>query len=476
MNPAPLRWILLSLVLVPVPAVADDWPMMGGRPDRNSVSSETGFPVSWPKGDTSVIKWKADLGDATYGNPVVAGGRVFIGSRGEKKKMPDLPVQGKLAGLLLCFAEKDGALLWRAAHEKLEEKHDDLSIGVCSTPCVDGNRLYYISNRAELVFADVEGFHDGENDGPVTGEALSGKQDVDIVWTIDFHKDHGVMPNQASASSPLVVGDLVYVHTGNGVEGETGKVLNPGAPSFVAVDKKTGKIVWKDASPGAHILTGQWSSPAYAVVDGLPQVCFPGGDGWIYAFDALKGTPLWKVNGKAHEKPKADGKPGTPLQVVAAPVYAGHRLIIGIGEEDSQGNHPGALRCIDARKRGDLTADGVIWAVLGEDFGGTISAVTVHDGLVYAVDMAGLLSCLELDTGKRIWKYDLLSAVWGTPTVVEGRIYLRNGDGEVVVFAAGREFKALGKGTFPDLSHGSVIPANGRLYIAGQTKLYAVGK
>lgn len=476
MNPVPLRGSLLFLVLFPVLAAADDWPMLGGRPDRNHVSKETGLVVSWPKDDKSVVKWTADLGDSVYGSPAVAEGRVFIGSRADKRKFPDLPVKGKLAGLLSCVSEKDGTLLWRAVHEKLEEKHDDPTVGVCSSACVDGNRVYYVSNRAELICADVEGFHDGENDGPVTDEARTGKQDVDIVWSIDFHKDHKVMPYQAAASSPLVVGDLVYVHTGNGIDGETGKIVHPEAPSFVAVDKKTGKIVWQDASPGARLLSGGWSSPAYAVVDGVPQVCFPGADGWIYAFDALKGTLLWKVNGKAHEKPKPDGKPETPNQVVAVPVYAGHRLIIGIGEEDSVGTYPGGLRCIDARKRGDLTTGGVLWALLGEEFGGTISAVTVHDGLVYAVDLPGILSCLELETGKRIWKHDLLSQVWGTPMVAEGRVYLRNGDGEVVVFAAGRELKVLGKSTFPDLSQGSVVPANGRLYIAGQSKLYAVGK
>ncbi len=474
----PARAILL-LALLSGAVRADDWPMLGGRPDRNTVSAEKGFPATWAKGDGSVVKWTAELGDTTYGNPVIAGGRVFIGTSNRKKEPRDPSLKGADKGILLCLSEKDGSFLWQAVHDKLPggEKDDFPGIGICSTPGVDGARVYYVSNRGELVCADVEGFHDGENDGPVTDEKRSGKQDADVVWSLDFRKEFGVLPHQASASSPLVVGNRVYVHTGHGVDTETGKVVNPAAPSFVAVDAATGKVVWKDASPGPGLLAGQWSSPAYAVVDGVPQVCFPGGDGWVYAFDALQGTPLWKLDAKAHEKRKPDGTPGTPLHLVATPVYAGHRLIVGIGaDEDSGGTaNPGALRCIDARRRGDLTRDGALWTVLDE-FGGTISSVSVHDGLVYAPEMTGLLHCFDLETGKRVWKHDLLSTVWGSPTVVDGRIYLRNGDAEVLVFATGREFKALGKSTFPDLSHGTVTPANGVLYVAGQTKLYALRK
>ncbi len=477
MNPVPLRWFLLSLLLVPVPAVADDWPMFGGRPDRNHVSKETGLVATWAKGDASVVKWTADLGKDCYSNPVIAGGRVFIGTNNDQPRDPSIPAKLD-KGIFMAFSEKDGAFLWQAVHDKLPggDKEDFPKIGICSTGAVDGNRVYYVSNRAELVCLDVEGFHDGENDGPVTDEKRAGKHDADVVWSLDFRAALGVLPHQASASSPLVVGGLVYVLTGHGIDGETGKVHHPEAPSFVAVDKTTGKVVWKDASPGPRILGGQWASPAYGVVDGIAQVCFPGGDGWVYAFDALKGDPLWKLNGKAHEKPKPDGKPGTPLNYVAAPVYVGHRLLVAIGADEDSGTHPGGLRCIDARKRGDLTSTGVIWAVLGEEFGGTLASATVHDGLVYIPDLTGIVYCFDLETGKQVWKHDQLANTWGSVVVADGRLYVRNGDGEVVTMALGREAKVLGKSQFPDLVHGVVTPANGVLYVAGKTKLYALAK
>ena len=469
------RFLAPALLLLTGTLRADDWPMFGGRPDRNPVSAEKGLIEKWAKGDASAVKWTAELGKDTYGNPVISGGRIFIGTSNGKPRDP--AVKGD-KGVLMCFAEKDGAFLWQALHDKLPEgdAQDFSSIGICSTPCVDGNRVYYVSNRAELVCLDAAGFTDGKNDGPVTDEKRAGPKDADVIWSLDFRKELGVVPHQASASSPLVVGDLVYVVTGNGIDGETNKVPRPEAPSFVAVDKTTGKVVWKDASPGVKILSGQWASPAYGVVDGVPQVCFPGGDGWVYAFDALKGTLLWKLNGKAHETPKPDGKPGTPYHFIATPVYAGHRLILGIGAEEEAGSFPGGLRCIDARKRGDLTKDGVLWSLLGEEFGGTISTAAVQDGLVYIPEMMGVVNCIDLETGKRLWKKDLLSGIWGSILVADGRLYVQTGDGEVWTFATGRAEKSLGKSGFPDLYHGTPTPANGVLYVAGRTKLYALGK
>ena len=110
-------------------------------------------------------------------------------------------------------------------------------------------------------------------------------------------RDLGVAPHNMSTCSPLVVGDLVFAETSNGIDGDHEKVPRPEAPSFIAADKRTGKLVWKDASPGKGILHGQWSSPSYGVIGGVPQVIFPGGDGWLRAFDPAGGRPLWKLDG-----------------------------------------------------------------------------------------------------------------------------------------------------------------------------------
>jgi outer membrane protein assembly factor BamB len=431
---------------------AADWPMLGGRPDRNMVSGETGLPLDWndgAKGPKKNLKWSAPLGTVTYGTPVISGGRVFIGTDTDE-------AGGKSRqGVLKCFSERDGTLLWQAAHAKLADgSEDDPSVGICCTPCVQGDRVYYISNRAELVCRDVR----------------DGKQ----IWLLDLRQEFGVTPNQASASSPLVLGELVYVVTGHGAHPRTGVVRNPTAPSFLAVHRHTGRVAWHSNAPGAKIHSGQWGSPGGGVVAGRSQVAFPGGDGWLYAFVAETGELLWKFNCKAHEKPAASGKPETAFQLVAAPVYVDHRVLIAIGEPEASSG-PGALRCLDARQRGDVTATAELWRLGGEEFNDSISSVAVYAGLVYAADTPGFLSCIELATGRRAWVHDLQANIWGSPLVADGRVYLQTGDGDVFVFQAGREKKLLAKNSqLAEVTHGTPVAANGVLYLTGQKRLYAL--
>jgi len=466
-------FVALSAAAALVPARADDWPMYGGRPDRNMVSGEKNLPEAWDAAKN--VRWTADLGTETFSNPVVAGGRVFIGTNNGKPRDPG--VRGD-RGVVMCFSAEDGKFLWQAVHDKLPtgSAEDWPKIGISSTPCVAGDRVYYVSNRVELVCCDALGFSDGENDGPLKDEKRAGERDADFVWTLDMRKDLGVSPLNAAASSPLVVGDLVFVLTGQGVDDEKRTVKNPAAPSFLAVDRITGKVVWKDSSPGDRILSGQWSSPAYGVVEGRPQVAFPGGDGWLYAFEPGTGKPLWKFNCRAHEKLKADGKPETLNNLVAAPVYAGHRVLIAVGDNPENGDSPGCLRAIDARGQGDVTKSHELWRLAGQEFGCSISNVAVHEGLVYTAELGGFLGCVELETGKRLWRHDLLATVWGSPVVADGKVYLRTEDGHVVVFRAGREARVLATNSLPGLINGTVTVSNGVLYIAGQAKLYAVGR
>ena len=125
--------------------------------------------------------------------------------------------------------------------------------GISSAPCIAGDRLYYVSNRAELICADTEGFRDDEqNDGPIVDEAAQDEADADLAWTLDFIDALGVFPHKLALSSPLLVGDLLYMTTGNGVDEGHFDLPAPGAPSFIAVNKHTGKVAWASAAVCVH--------------------------------------------------------------------------------------------------------------------------------------------------------------------------------------------------------------------------------
>ncbi len=193
-----------------------DWAMWGGSPDRNMVSNEKGIPQTWDARAGTNIKWTAKLGTTTYGVPVVAGGRVYVGTNNGGNLRPE--IKGD-KGVLACLDQKTGKLLWQATHDKLPtgQINDWPEQGIVSSPWVDGDRLYYVSNECQLVCADVNGFLDG-NDGPYQNEKYKHAQDADFIWVLDMFKDLKVRPHNLATCSPLPWGDLVIVSTSNGAD------------------------------------------------------------------------------------------------------------------------------------------------------------------------------------------------------------------------------------------------------------------
>ncbi|HSQ55728.1 MAG TPA: PQQ-binding-like beta-propeller repeat protein, partial [Gemmata sp.] len=308
------------------------WTMFGGSPGRNMVNTtDRGISVAFDLEKGDGILWKATLGSRSYTQPVVAGGRIYVGTNNGHPRNPrDTRLDPKTGetepidrGILMCFDEKTGKFLWQAVHDKLEngQVNDWMNQGIASTPAVDENRVYYVSNRAEVMCVDANGFADG-NQGFQT-EHYSDKTDADVLWSFDMIKELNVFPHNLAACSPLIVGDIVYVVTGNGVDENHIKLPSPDAPSFIALDKMTGKLLWKDNSPGKNIMHGQWGIPSYAA-EPVPQVLFPGGDGWLRAFEPKTGKLLWKFDGNPKGTKYELGGTGTKSDFVnVAPVVAG---------------------------------------------------------------------------------------------------------------------------------------------------------
>jgi len=348
--------------------------------------------------------------------------------------------------------------------------------GVCSTPSIEGDRLYYISNRAEIVAVDTEGFLDKENDGPFTGETNKSDIDADIVWIYDMIGELDVFPHNLAASSPLVVGDLVYTLTGNGVDEGHVNIPSPVAPSFIAVNKKTGKLVWEDSSPGENVLHGQWSTPSYGTVNGKPQVYFAGGNGWVYAFEPASGKLIWKFDLNPKDAVWELGGSGTRNYVIAAPVAYENKILIGVGQDPEHGEGVGHLYAIDATKQGDVTETGKIWHFGDKNFNRTLSTVAIHEGLVYAADLSGNVYCLDLKTGQEYWKYEAFAAIWSSPMVADGKVYVGDEDGDVAILKTGKKLEVIAEINMGGAVYTTPHPHKGTLYVATREILYAIGK
>ncbi|MHC5111907.1 MAG: outer membrane protein assembly factor BamB family protein [Planctomycetota bacterium] len=244
-------------------AKTGNWLMWGGSRDRNMVSDAKGIPSEWDVKAKKYIKWVAPLGSQTYGNPVITHGKVLVGTNNNGNLRPE--IKGD-KGVIVCLDEKTGKFLWQLTHDKMPtgRVNDWPEQGICSAPYVDGDRIYYVSNRCELVCADINGFLDGKNDGPYQEEKYKEKQDGDIIWLLDMFTELDAFPHNLATCSPVGYGDLIFVATSNGVDEGHLNLPEPDAPDFMAVDKNTGKIVWQKSDPGGNVLHGGWSSPRRA--------------------------------------------------------------------------------------------------------------------------------------------------------------------------------------------------------------------
>src|SRR5947207_732251 len=309
-----------------------EWPMWGGAPDRNMVSNMKGLPVQWDVKTKKNVKWVAKLGSQSYGNPVVAGGMVFVGTNNELLRDPKQPGD---RGVLMAFRESDGEFMWQQTHEKLASgrANDWPYQGVASSPLVENGHVYYVSNRGVLWCLDVNGFRDGKNDGPVTDEKLTGPTDPDVIWSFDMMEEVGSYPHNMSNSSPVIWGDLIFVSTSNGQDESHVHIPSPRAPSIIAVNKHEGKLVWEDNSVGDRILHGQWSTPSVGMIAGVLQVVSAQGDGWVRGYEAVTGKKRWEFD----SNPKESVWPRTRNELISTPVSYEDRVYVGYGQDPEHG-------------------------------------------------------------------------------------------------------------------------------------------
>jgi outer membrane protein assembly factor BamB len=446
-----------------------DWPMWGGTPDRNMVSNQKGMPTSWDVKTKKNVKWVATLGSQSYGNPVVAGGQVYVGTNNESVRDPK---QGGDRGVLMCFRESDGEFLWQQTNEKLAagRVNDWPFQGVCSSPLVEGDRLYYVTNRCEVMCLDTQGFRDGKNDGPYKDEKFTGQFDADIIWKFDMMEEVGSSPHNMSNCSPVSYGDMLYICTSNGQDESHVNIPSPKAPAIIAINKKTGKLVWEDNSVSDRILHGQWSSPSVGKVGDVVQVVHGQGDGWVRGYEAITGKKLWEFN----SNPKDSVWPKTRNELISTPVIYDNKVYIANGQDPEHGEGVGHLYCIDATKRGDITESGVVWHY--DKIRRSISTAAIYDGMLFYPDFSGFLHCLDAKTGKVFWVHDMFAAVWGSPMVVDGKVYLGDEDGDIAILAAAREKKVIGEVNMGSSVYCTPIPANGALFIANRNQLFALAE
>ena len=506
------------------------------------VSDEKGLPDSFDPATGQNIRWSAKLGTETHSTPVVSGGRVYIGTNNGEPRDPKH--QGD-RGVLMCFEESTGKFLWQLVVPKREEDpyFDWPKCGISSPATVDGDRVYIVSNRGEVICLDARGMANG-NDGPFREEGAhmtrlpsggppkpvagaeiqprswlhsadwklleTGPLDADILWIFDLVSEAGIWPHDAAHSSILIHRDYLYLNSGTGVDNTHKRIRTPDAPSLVVLDKRSGRLIARDDEKIApRIFHSTWSAPSLGVVKGRPLLFFAGGNGIVYAFETAPGTrpksgtarpgskssesllapetttaeevlklkKVWqfdfdpaapKENVHRYNTNRREG----PSNIYGMPVFDADRIYVAGGGDVFWGKTEAWLKCIDATGTGDITTNGLVWSYPLEKH--VMSTPAVHEGLVFISDCGRKFHCLDAKSGKALWTHEIQGEAWASPLVADGKVYLGTRGRRFYVFTASREKKLLSEIEMPAPISATTTAANGVLYVATMTHLYAV--
>jgi beta-lactamase regulating signal transducer with metallopeptidase domain/outer membrane protein assembly factor BamB len=512
------------------PVSDEDWPQWGRTSLRNNVANGP-LPREWDLEKGTNIVWTAKLGTETYSSPVVSRGKVFIGTNNGAGFNPAHPKENDMS-CLVCFDEATGKFLWQYASEKLPagRGHDWPNIGHCSTACVDGDRVWIVTNRCEVVCLDANGYRDGENDGPFSDEPAPEEIEADVIWKFDMIGELGVRPRHQPGSSITVVDSVLLLNTSNEPDETHVKIPAPGAPNFLALDATTGRVIWKENTAGKCILGGfpcscSGASPSVATIGGVTQAIFTGKDGWVYGYDFAelklgRTTLLWQFDCN----PKT-AKHSRRNALMGSPVVADGLVYVATGHNPENGEGEADLWCIDPTKRGDISSElvfnksfengekpiphkllcacetdkgdfvrrnpnsGAIWHFASCDHNGngkidfeetfrrSLGSPVIHDGLLFIADFSGLLHCFDSKTGVVEWTNDLWAATYSNCLIADGHVLIGDEDGEVNLFKAARTKQSVFGDMPPSLGepiYSTPAVINGTLFIAAKNSLVAI--
>jgi outer membrane protein assembly factor BamB len=436
--------IVCALSLIATLAAAEDWPQWRG-PVGIGVAPDAGYPVEWSAEKN--IAWKAPLKGLGVSTPIVAGGRVFvtyqIGENALKPGIHPTLVQGaaaansgehalgggrphdrsasKIVFAIAAFDRKTGRQLWEYTLDSqgdLPLTHEKRNLATPS-PVADGERVYAWFSNGQLAAVDMNG---------------------KAVWTRHIGREYSVMDiDWGQSSSPALFQDLLIL-----------PCFNPSASFLLALDKRTGKQVWRTDREKGVI---SYSTPL--IIDGPkgPELVLNTSER-VESFDPATGKLRWRYN-EPNRFP------------IPMPVFDSGVLYLNRGYRSSP------YMAIRAGGDGDINQTHVAWR--SANGGPYVPSLVFYQGLLYMANELGVVSCVDAKSGELVWRERLGGFYSASPVAADGKVYLLSETGEMLVLRAGRKAEVLAHNDLGEQSIASPALSNGQIFIRTDLNLYAIG-
>ncbi len=391
-------------VVLPTPNAGDHWPRFRG-PTGMGLTGLKELPTKWSSKEN--IAWRSPIPGKGNSSPVVWGDRIFVTSSSEDGKVRTMT----------CFALADGKKLWSAdapttpPEARVREKNGFAS----ATPVVDGERVIAFFGSVGLVCWD-----------------LDGKQ----LW---HHHDFKVGSVHGVGASPVLYKDLVILW----------QEQNLSEPILIALDRRTGKLVWQKARPKGM----GWNTPLIVRVGDRDEMILQCKE-HVIGYDPATGAELWSLTG--------------PTIEVIPMVVIGPDLVYAISGRN------GPVIALKPGGKGDVTTTHLAWTTTrGAPH---VPSPIFLDGRLYFTSDHGILSCHDGKTGKLIWSERLPTTFSASPIEAGGILYFPGEDGVTYLVKAGDRFELVGENDLGSPLLASPAVAQGKLIFRTASELICIGK
>lgn len=411
--------VAISSVLLATPSGAD-WPEFRG-PLQNGVLPAIDLPLEW--GEEKNVRWVAQTNGLGWSSPVISGNRIYVTTaiQDVSSKSPD-PLAGAQKLVLECYNAENGARLF--SKTILEQPEDAPSIHkknshASPTPVLEGDRLYLHFGHQGTACTDLDG---------------------NIVWT---NRDHVYPPTHGNGGSPIVVRDLLILTCDGGDQ-----------PYTLALDKKTGKEVWKTPRGITCDKPFSFCTPQWIVVNGVEQVVSPGSN-IVQSLDPATGKVLWYVT--------YDG-----FSVIPRPVY--HQGLVYI----STGYMTPKILAIDPTGSGNVTQTHLRWSYRG-GAPNTPSFVPYEDEILTVSD-SGIAASVDAKSGKENWKKRIGGNYSASLMLLGDKLIMQSETGEAIVYRVGEALEELHRNQLPGRIFATYAVLGKDWIIRTEKGLYRIGQ